>query len=376
MQNVYGNIKISAAQLGYGVAIFIIASNGVTKELYKYTRNDSWLAVIIAIAAGLVLVSVYGRLINNHADSSLYKLNEEVFGVVGGKLVSVLYIYFFLSLTVFNMLDTGSFVKAFILPSTPLNLINFIFMAVCAYAVKKGADKMTRYGTILYLVYLAFIIFITVLLIPEFNFKNFSPVLTTSLSKQLLSANFLTMIPLGETIAFLTLVQHMHKPQATGKALRRGVLMGASILLVLVARSTAVMGEYTRWTSNPIFTTVRLIEVADILTRLEIINATLQFILGFFKTSILLYATVVGCAKVLNIDSHNKFTLIISALVIVCGTFFFQSSVENVVWFRSAAVYGNFFSILLPVATLVVSEIKKGQAKGQNGHSDAPTEKT
>jgi spore germination protein KB len=351
--------SISAKQLMYSTALFIVASNLLTKTMYVYTKNQTWIAVIIATFASVAIISVYGKLIKNHPGISLFKINEAVFGTAGGKIMSAVYLFFFLTLTAFNTRDVGNFVHGIVLPTTPLNLIYIAFLIICAYAVKKGADKMTRYGALIFYIYLVLLLSLTCLLTPKMQFQNFLPVFTVPLKNILLSANLLTMLPYAEIFVFLMMAQHVDKPEAVGKALKRGLLIGAVIILLLVARDIAVLGGYVLYTSSPTFNTIRLIDVGDILTRLEIINAVLLITLLFFKVSVLLYAVVTGIGQLFNIKNDKIFTLIVGALTIICANFFFVSSSEHKVWFSVAATYSAFFLLILPLLTLIVSEIKK-----------------
>lgn len=348
----------------YSVALYIVASNLLTKNLYTYTKNQSWLPVLIATAISIVMMSVYGKLVKNYPGCGLFEINANVFGIIGGKIISALYAFFFLSLTVFNTRDMGDFVNSIVLPATPPNVVFIVFLMVCVYAVKKGAQKLTQYSTLIIYVYIVLLLFISALLLPKMHVENFLPVLTLPPRNFLLST-FLAQIPLNEAFAFIMVIPFVQKPEASGKAFRRGLIIGASVILFLVIRDIAVLGNYTLYTSSPTINTIRLIDVGDVLTRLEIINAVLQMCLLFFKTSILLYAVVASFSKLFNIEEYRKFVLVVGALVIVCSNFFFVSSAERVLWFSAAATYGVFFFSLLPAGTLIISEIKKRTSRGE-----------
>lgn len=354
---------ISTKQLMYSVALFIIASNLLTKSLYVYTKNETWIPVLIATVFFYILVSFYGKLAKNHPRCNLFGINEAVFGVTGGKIISVLYVFFFYTLTVLNTRDLGSFVNSIVLPSTPMNMIYIGFTIICAYAVKKGADKMTRYGAFIIFLYIAALIFISLLLLNKSNPDNFLPVFMVSPKNYLLSAHIVTMLPFGEIVVFMTMAHLISGQAEIGKAMKRGLILGAAVTLLIVVRDIAVMGNYLLLTSSPTFNTIRLIDIGDILTRLEIINAVFLIILLFFKTSILMYATVKGIGKLFGIEQYTIFTFVIGVLIIISANSFFQSSIEQTDWFKAAATYSTFFIFVLPIVTLIVSVIKKRAQK-------------
>ncbi len=376
MQNVYWNKSISSKQLMYAASVFIIASNFLTNSLYEHTKNQSWIAVVLGTVLSAVIISGYGRLAKSHEGQGLYEISETVFGKIGGKVVNGLYVFFFLTLTVFNTRTLGEFVASYVLPTTPVNITYSFFMLVLVYAVKKGADKLTRYGPFVFFIYFSLLVLLTAMLIPNLRLENLLPVFTIPIKNQLLGAHLVAMLPFCEIFAFMTMAQHMQKSAMAGVALRRGLYIGAVVILWLVTRDIAVMGDYVLYTSSPTFNTIRMIDVGDLFTRVEIINAVLQIILLFFKVSILLYATVTGISKLFNIEQHGIFGLVTGVLVIVCANFFFESTYEHAAWYTAGGTYATFFLFILPLATLIVSMLrKKGgtrNAPGQNKRHNLP----
>ena len=84
---------ISVKQLKYSAGLFIVASNLLTKNLYLYTKNETWIAVVLATAVSFVLVSVYGKLAERHPGLSLFEISA-FFGIAAGRPV-VFYLFLF-----------------------------------------------------------------------------------------------------------------------------------------------------------------------------------------------------------------------------------------------------------------------------------------
>lgn len=349
--------KISTKQLKYSVSAFIIASSLLLAKISEYSENQSWIPIIIGFVISCLIISIYIRLAKNHPGLSLFEINEEVFGAPVGKCVSALYIFFFFSLTVFNTQELGYFVKMMVLPGTPLTVIYVIFLLLCSYAARKGASPMTRYAAVLTIGSILALIFNGVLIINKMHPENLLPVFTVPIKNYLLSAHYATMIPFCEILAILTLAGYVQKPSEIGKALMGGLVIGAAILLFIILRDIVVLGDYIA--SIPTFLSVRLIDVGDFLTRLEIVYAVLLMSMMFFKVSILLFSTVSGVGKLFNIQQFKYFISIIGVLVIIGANSFFASSAEHSKWHDAMATYSSFFLFVIPVFTLIVSEIKK-----------------
>lgn len=353
--------KISTKQIKYSVSAFIIASSLLLLEISEYSKNQSWIPIIIAFAVSCLIVFIYIRLVKNHPGLSLFEINEKVFGTLLGKCVSALYIFFFFSLTVFNTQELGYFVKMMVLPGTPLTVIFVIFLLLCSYSVRKGAGPMTRYAAILTFGSILALVFNGVLIINKMHLENLLPVFTVPIKNYLLSAHYAAMVPFCEILPILTLAAYVQKPSEIGKALMGGLAIGAAVLLFIILRDIVVLGDYIA--SIPTFLSVRLIDVGDVLTRLEIVYAVILMSMMFFKVSILLFSTVSGVGKLFNIEQFKYFISIIGVLVIIGANSFFLSSTEHTKWHDAIATYSTFFLFVIPVVTLIVSMIKKSALK-------------
>lgn len=347
----------------YSVAAFIIASSLLTKGLYAYTKNQTWMPILIGACASFLIISIYERLAINNPGANLFEINEAVFGVVIGKIFSILYVFYFLMLVFLNTQDLGTFVKGFILPATPMTLIYIMFLLICAYASKKGAVTMTRYAAVITYTYIAIIVINGFLLLNKTHPENLLPIFTVPVKNYLLGAHLATMLPFCEVLVFMMFTRYMQSPVEIGKAMKSGLFIGAAILVFIIIRDITVQGEYINNITMPTFASIRLIDVGDILTRVEIIYAVTIMSMLFFKVSIIFFASVSGVSMLFKIEQYRIFIFVIGALVTVYSNAIFVSSFQHLKWFETAATYSTFFLFVLPTITLIVSEIKKRSNK-------------
>lgn len=358
------NPIISAKQLMYSVGAFIIASSLLTSNLYYFAKNDSWVSVIVGFLTSLIIVSIYGILSKRHPGLGLIEINEAVFGRYTGKAVSVIYIFYFLSLVCFNTRDLGDFVKSAILPDTPINIIFVVFISVCAWAVRKGPITMTRYGTLVTVIAIFAIISNSMLLFNKTDLRNLQPTFILPIKNYIIGAHIVTMLPFCEIIAFMMFIPYMHKDVNFGSAIRHGLAIGGLILLFVVLRDIISLGNFNTMYSMPTFSVIRLIDTGDVLTRLEIVYAVILIILLFFKVGIVYFATVSGISRLLNIEAYQIFIFVIGALSIIYASASFISSTEHAKWnLTAAATYSTIFLLVLPILTLFVSSVRGGNKK-------------
>lgn len=351
---------LSVKQIRYASALFIIASSLLIKSVYVFTLQDSWISVILAVLVSLVLVSAYGALETRHPGLDHVGLCEAVFGKGLGKFMGALYVFFFLSLAILNLEDTGSFVNTSILPQTPVTIVYVCMVLVCALSVSKG-PKICLYSTMMVIIIGAILVLNMILLLNKADMEHFLPILAQPPKNYALAVHALLMLPLGEIFAFLTFSPHMKKPEEMGAGLRGGILVGGFMLFIIVVRDIAAMGGYLQYVNNPTFSSVRLIEVGDILTRLEILYASILITAFTFKISVCYYAAITGLARLLKIDNYRIFIGIFGVLIVVATRGIFQSTFEHNEWKRSAPVYSTVFLVLLPLLMLLVSFIRFGR---------------
>lgn len=339
---------------------FIISSSIISKPLYIQCKKEAWLAVVLAIIISLPVMWIYASLAKRFPGKSLIEINEAVLGRFLGSVISALYILFFLSLAVFNTRDIGSFIKGFIMTNTPVAVIIIMFVFICALAVRKGAIIIARLGALIAMFSIVIVFLNSMLLTKSFHLENMLPLFQLPLINYILAAHTATMIPFLELFAFFMFAPDLNESVKFGKSIMQGLLLGAAVLLFIVVRDTVALGALVNYSASPSFAVIRLIDIGDILTRVEILYAVLIITLNFFKVSILYSTTVTGISRLLKFESYNFLISTIGALIIICALSVFKSSFEASYWISSGAapMYATLFLLILPGLTLLVAALR------------------
>jgi spore germination protein KB len=141
--------------------------------------------------------------------------------------------------------------------------------------------------------------------------------------------------------------------------MRAGLSIGAVTLLIIVLRDITVLGKYIGAFALPTFSAIKLIDVGDVLTRLEIVYAVVLIILLFFKVSTVYYATVSGVGSLLGTVSYRWLIYVFGAMIVLYAQISFRASAEQGECLRSAAAtYSAFFLLGLPLLTQIVSWLR------------------
>jgi spore germination protein KB len=357
--------KITPTQLMFSVACFLQASALLTAFLAGVADYDSWFVVVVGIVLYLPVLMVYIRLMNTYPGKNLIEINELTFGKVLGKVVSLLYLWFFLTLATLNLRDLDVFVKQTVMIKTPDVVLMVVCVLVSTLAVRYGIQVVTRYG-FLFILLSATVLSISLLLaLRQIDLKNFLPMLQQPVEKYIQGTNIILSIPFGELVVFLMIVPYVREKKKTfGRFFLGGFLLGALMLLLVVFRDTAVLGNTVSLFALPAFETLRLVTLFGTISRVEFLFAAVLIIMLFFKITILYYVTSLTIAQVFGMKSYRPVVLVTGVLMIGYGFTLYPSNIQHADSSReTAAILWQFFEFLLPLLTLVVGKIKKGKSK-------------
>lgn len=352
-------------QIMFASSTMIIGTSILTKQLYTFMKHEAWIAVLSGFVVCLFVFMIYSSLAKRFPGLSLVEIDDAVFGRLIGKIVSVLYIYYFFTIAGLNVNIMGSFVKAFVLQSSPSVLILFLFVFVCGWAVRKGPVNLMKYGMLLTVIGIMALALITWLLIPDFDFKNLMPVLSLPALNYAIGTHSIAMIPFCDPFFLMMYLPYIGNASGFGKALVKGLVIGVIILLVIVIRDISVLGQGLDSYNLPSLMSIRMIDVGDILTRIDIIYFVIIIMLIFYKVSLLLYATVTGIKSLLKTDSEKVFINILGALLVLYAMTVFGSASEHTQWLVNGAAHiqHTFIVFVLPFLTLIIAAVR-GMSKG------------
>lgn len=365
--------QISANMLMFSVICFIQASSTFTSFIVSVLRQEAWISVVIGYFISIPIIGMYLKLAKLYPQKSLIEINDCVLGPVVGKLFSVLYIWFFFSLTFLNAHTIGTFIVSYMMPETPVLAVLVMITCICVYAARKGVETITRYGALFVIVVVLFISFNTTLLIKDMDFRNFFPVFSLPVMKYVQASHTMVTIPYCNIIPFMMLFPCVEKSTDLKKPVYLGLTFGGLTFLTFILRDIAVIGQLNGYMVLPSFEVMRLINVGYTLTKLEVMYIFLLIILQFFKLSILLFATSQAITQLLHLHSYKLLLPIVGALVIGFAYNTFPSSADNAYWGTNiAAHYSTFFEVILPVITLSAALVQKSILRSKGAEANSP----
>jgi spore germination protein KB len=164
----------------------------------------------------------------------------------------------------------------------------------------------------------------------------------------------------GETIALLMIIPFVNKNEEVNASFVKAIIFIGILVTLLSARTIAILGPIISLQTYPTYTLTRLINIADIITRVEILFAVSVFSAGFIKISVFYYTVILGIGQMCNLRNHTPLIAPVGILMLTLSLLQFSSSADNVTFASQSYPYYSLpFQFILPLVTLGVAVVRK-----------------
>lgn len=351
---------ISSSQLTFLFIGLLEASTLTGAFISGITKQDTWIVLVAGFTIELFLLLVYTSLSKRFPDKNLIEINNEVYGKHFGKVMSLLYIYYFWFIIPANLRFIADFFSNYLFQETDISVFAIAIVMVCIYTIKKGIEVIARAGLILCIVTMIVALFITIITIKDMCLTNFLPIFQINLKEFILGTNIIVSIPCGEIVGFLMIFPYVNDIKQVRKSAILGYIIGGVYFLSVTLRNIAVLGNIGSIHVLQTYQVSKLINVGEIITRTEILIAVVLLFIVFIKISIFYYAIVLALAQFFKLSSYKSLVIPVGIISIVLANSMFNSPVEES--YAAISIYPIYaipFVIIFPVISLIIASIRK-----------------
>lgn len=362
-------VQISALQLFYVMIGFEIG-NTLIFATGAGAKQDAWLAILISMLCGFILMGVYIKLSSLYPDDTLVQMIPKIIGRFLSYPLIIIYILYFTYLASTACRDFGELILTTILPDTPMVVIIGCFVVLIIYCLRGGVEAFGRMGEIVFPVYILVMVILWVLMfisVDDFDPKRLTPVLGEGI-KPVLNEVFpfpspsILVFPFGETVLitmFFPLLNKKSNAKKTGMAviLTGGILLAAnSLIMISILGPNIYKQEFF-----PLLSATRMVAIADFLERFDAIIILMMVAGVFFKVGGWTYGASVAISQLFKLKTNDSILLPLGAII----TPFSIIHATNFVQFRE--IGANFIDpylhvplqIVIPIGLLIIAMIRK-----------------
>lgn len=361
-------VQISKYQLFVMIVLFEIGSTPLF-ALGSSAKQDSWLAMLAAAVAGFFLLLLFIAIQRRAPDQDLMGLLKLCFGKWIGTCIGVSFAIYFAYESMRNVRDFGEISNLTLLSTTPKYVTMFIILLLAFYAIIMGVDTLFRVTeALLPMVVISYSFLILLISIAGLiHLDNVLPVLENGLIPVLKTAfPDIVSFPFGQTIIFF-MIWHLFPDQF--KLRKISLLSYTTVSLFLVAMNVlnvTVLGTTLVANSTlPFLQTVQLIEVGDVLERLDVMVTLLLFLGLFVKMTTFYWGAVYALTHLFPVIKKRYWLILIGTLIFI--TAFLEPNYTIHVWLGltfSVKLY-PLFQVVIPIVMFIAMLVRKISVKNE-----------
>jgi spore germination protein KB len=360
---------ISGRQLILLVFTFIIATGTLFIPTFvaQNAGRDGWMSVLIGGLVGVVVTLVVTAVGFKFPDKTLIEYSEIILGKWVGKIIGVIFIFFYIHLTSIVVREISTTIHGTLIPKTSFESITIIIFIACAYCVKKGLEVITRVNVlVLVMIYIA-IFTILFLLLKDIDIKLLTPVLSHGISP-VLKDSAAPAGWFGEVVSIAFLIPFINKPKEARLHSIVGVVWAAITLAIMTALCVMIFGsKLTALLTFPTLEAVRYINLNDYIERIEILFLIPWILSTYIKICFYYYISVLITSKIFKIKTTKTLVLPIGLVIFSLSLVLFDNSVDlfdflSRVW----GLYSLPIELGIPTLLFVVALLRnKGGRKSE-----------
>jgi spore germination protein KB len=352
--------EIISNKQAISIMILFITGSSIVLGTANEAKGDLWLAIIMSLICGLIIALVYARILSLFSEKDFFSIVLYIFGKNFGSIICILYIWFSFDLASLVLVNYEYFIEIVGLNETPEIVISISIMFLVVWGAKAGIEMLGRWAS-LFAIILFILVFVTIpFLAPMMDIKNLQPFLYNGI-KPVITATLSTFtFPFAETVMFLGILSSLNSKKAYYKVYTLGILLGGAIIFSTAVSEMLVLGPGGYEAYNfPAYAAVRMINIKEFITRIEIIVATTFLIGGFVKISVCTLVCCRGISRLFSFEDYRFLVTPIGILLIITSFSRYDSIMEMSEWIVEVwNYYALLFEVILPIIILIGAEIK------------------
>lgn len=353
--------RISALQMSMMIYPTIVATAilSVPSVTARYAKNDLWLSPIVASILGFMTVYIAYKLYQLYPKQTLIQYSEKIIGRFGGKFLATLFLFFYIQITGQITRAYAEFVVGSFLFHTPISIVMSSMIFLSALILGGGLEVLGRAAQLFFPIFVFPLIFLIILIFPDFEFKNIFPILAEGVKPPLKGA-IVPSVWFSEFFLISFLLPYVSDSKNIKKYAMITVLAVMMTLVMVNLIVYSVLGQTTASRFYPLMQIARYISIADFFEHLESVVMAIWVVGAFIKISVFYYSAAIGTAQWLNLSDYR---LIVWPLGIIIMAFGFWSLPDVMVIQRfnigTFPPYGIIMNTIIPMFLLIVAFIRK-----------------
>ncbi|NLV87993.1 MAG: endospore germination permease [Tissierellia bacterium] len=314
-ENKLSNKQIKALVVSTTVGIGILS---LPNRLAIANGNDGWIPLILSGLLIIPIIMAMDKIFQMYPDQDFFSIGREVLGKWLFNIFLVIFFIYLLILMSNIVRNLGELVKAFLLVTTPIEVLIISFILVTSYMARDNIQVIGRAAHFIYPLILGFIIFLIVVTLPDIDFTNMLPVFQSDFSN----------IPKGMDIAFFSYIgyevllfafPYAEKKENTLRSSLKGLGVVILVYTIIYVLTMAQFGVYSlRRQSFPTLSIVREVDLPGyFVENLDGVVMAIWVLVIFTTMAPFYFASGKVLSNLFNTKDHSLFILPIAPIIYI-----------------------------------------------------------
>nr|WP_276316134.1 endospore germination permease [Paenibacillus lignilyticus] len=283
----------------------------------EIARQDAWISLVVAGVIGLFVTLICLRVSQRHSSHTLVEFAQKLFGKWIGKLIAVLYILMWFSVSSDILRIFSLFIKQFLFHNTPIWVIASLMVAAMVYINYAGSiEAIARFSEMAGPLLLVGIIITFGLNLTNLHPSLILPIYADTGIQSILMGSFVNASFLGESMMIMMLTPFIANSQKMVKPTLLAIFVPSVIAVMTAIMVIMTFGANIGSTLIfPYFSMVRFINYLEFVQNMDVWIMFIWIFSVFVKLAIYLFINSYGTAQLLGIKNWRNVILFAAILI-------------------------------------------------------------
>lgn len=254
-------------------------------------KNAAWLSLWMAGFLGFLLLMMISFLHRRFPEMTLVEYSRRTMGEVPAALIMMLFTTMLLLMLSNIVIDIGDFFKSTMMRETPVYIFHAAILLTSALTVQAGVEVMARMFTLFLIIMFSFTILVLVFTLPIYRPEFLLPLFPDGFKPVWHGTYFAWGFPYSETVVFSMILPFVRKDkEPLGKLMATGLLINIISLSAVLICTMMAMGPVAESVKYSVFVLAKLIEVREIVERVESVIGMALIVGSYMKATLVLFA--------------------------------------------------------------------------------------
>ncbi|MBD2872932.1 GerAB/ArcD/ProY family transporter [Paenibacillus arenilitoris] len=361
---------VSSGQMAVLFYVFMIGSSVIALPgpVIGFAKNGAWLSLILTAGFGTVLLYCTLYLYNKHPDLTFVEYSQKT---VGTWVTAILVVPFLTVATESSMgiiQHMGIFLKTSMMRETPLYVFHAFIYITIAMTLRAGIEVMARLFFLLTVFMVLFILTVLLLATPEYHPAYMLPFLPQGFKPVLHGVYATVGFPYAELIFFTMLLPFVRQAEIGNLPKKMYVALWASTMSMVFVTVSTIMtfGPIAGERKYSVFEIARIIEVQEIIQRIESLIGISLILGSYMKATLSMYVLNIGLSRLLRLSDDRLLIFPLALIHMLASIISVESDNKWVEIVHSVVPLWFFVGAVIPLLILTAVTVVKTSRRRNN----------